>query len=136
MKVRYLLDTGMMGHFINHRRGVDVRVREASGRGARIGTCMPVVGELFFGVEWSKTRDMNLKRLRRALSKMACWPFDRPAAEEYGRLAAELRRLGRPMQQIDIQIAAIALSIGSTTVVSSDSDLTAVPGLKVENWAA
>jgi tRNA(fMet)-specific endonuclease VapC len=67
---------------------------------------------------------------------MICWPFDRNAAEEYGRLAADLKRMGRPMQQIDIQIAAIALSLGRCIVVSTDSDLTAVPGLTVENWAA
>ena len=47
--MNYLLDTNMMGHFIDHRRGVDVRVREARARGAVIGTCMPVVAELFFG---------------------------------------------------------------------------------------
>jgi tRNA(fMet)-specific endonuclease VapC len=136
MKVRYLLDTGTMGDFIDHRRGVDVRVREARQRGARIGTCMPVVGELFFGIERSTTRDENLRRLRRALSRIVCWPFNRPAAEEYGRLAAELRRMGRSMQQIDIQIAAIAVSMGNCTVVSGDSDLAAVPGLAVENWAS
>jgi tRNA(fMet)-specific endonuclease VapC len=48
---RYLLDTGIMGHFINRRRGVDVRVEEVRRRGDRIGTCLPVVGELFAGVE-------------------------------------------------------------------------------------
>ena len=32
-------------------------------------------------------------------------------------------------------IAAIALSLGATTVVSGDSDLSTVPGLDVENWA-
>jgi tRNA(fMet)-specific endonuclease VapC len=133
---RYLLDTGIMGDFINHRRGVDGRVRKARRQGARIGTCLPVVGELFFGVEASAIRDENLKRLKRALSGVVCWPFDRPAAEEYGRLAAELRRIGRPMQQIDIQIAATALSLGDCTVVSADSDLAAVPGLSVENWAS
>lgn len=133
---RFLLDTGIMGDFINHRRGVDVRVHEAQRHGARIGTCMPVVGELFFGIEASITRDANMKRLRRALSRIVCWPFDRPAAEEYGRLAALLKRTGRSMQQIDIQVAAIALSLGNCTVVSSDSDLAAVPGLTVENWAS
>ena len=132
---RYLLDTGIMSHFINHRKGVDVKAREARQRGARIGTCMPVVGELFFGVEASATRDANLPLLKRALSGIICWPFDRPAAEEFGRLAAELKRLGRPMQQIDVQIAAIALSLGNCAVVSADSDLLAVPGLTVENWA-
>ncbi len=95
---------------------------------------MPVVAELFYGMEFSSTRDENLRRLRRALSGLICWPFDRAAAEEYGRLAAQLRRVGRPMQTMDIMIAAIALSLGDCAVVSADSDLAAVPGLTVENW--
>jgi predicted nucleic acid-binding protein len=32
-------------------------------------------------------------------------------------------------------IAAIALSLGNTNVVSADNDLTVVPGLTVENWS-
>jgi tRNA(fMet)-specific endonuclease VapC len=132
---RYLLDTGIMGDFIDRRRGVPDKVREVQQRGARIGTCMPVVAELFYGVEFSSTRDENIRRLRRALSGVVCWPFDRAAAEEYGRIAAELRRIGRPMQTVDRMIAAIALSLGKCTVVSADSDLAAVPGLTVENWA-
>jgi predicted nucleic acid-binding protein len=55
---------------------------------------------------------------------------------EYGRIAAELKRIGRPMQQIDIQITAIAFALGNCTVVSGDSDLKAVPGLSVEDWVA
>jgi tRNA(fMet)-specific endonuclease VapC len=39
------------------------------------------------------------------------------------------------MQVVDMMIAAIALSLGNCTVVSSDNDLTAVSGLVVENWA-
>ena len=70
----------------------------------------------------------------RALGRIKCWPFDRLAVEEYGRIAAELRRIGRPMQQIDIMIAAIARSIGNCTVITDDADLSAVPGLRVENW--
>jgi tRNA(fMet)-specific endonuclease VapC len=63
------------------------------------------------------------------------WPFDEAAAAEFGRVFIQLKRLGRPMQQIDIQIAAIALALGNTTVVTMDSDLAAVPGLTVEDWA-
>lgn len=60
-------------------------------------------------------------------------PFDRPAAEEYGRVYAELRRAGQIIQQVDMQIAAVARSLGDCTVVPADSDLATVPGLAVEN---
>jgi len=69
------------------------------------------------------------------LDRVPAWPFDRAAAEEFGRIDAQLRRLGRLIGEIDIQIAAIALSMGNTTVVSRDNDLLVVPGLTVENWA-
>ena len=62
-------------------------------------------------------------------------PLAPEAAEIYGRLDAEPRRKGRLIQQVDMQIAAIALALGQCTVVSEDSDLFAVPGLSVENWA-
>lgn len=133
---RFLLDTNMMGHFINRRRGVDARVRLARLQGNFVGTCFPVVCELFFGVENSVSRDKNRNRLVRALSGVVCWPLDRKAAEEYGRVAAELKRKGRVIQQIDIQIAAIALALGDCRVVSQDGDFSVVPGLKVENWTS
>ena len=87
-------------------------------------------------MEGSAARERNLQRLQRAVSRLAVWPYDNAAAAEFGRLFAELRRLGRPMQQIDIQVAAIAFSLGNCTVVSKDTDLAAVPGLTVENWAS
>jgi tRNA(fMet)-specific endonuclease VapC len=74
--------------------------------------------------------------MKHALARLRVWPLEEKAAETYGRLYAELRRKGRPMQVTDLQIAAIALCLGNCTVVSKDSDLSAVPGLKVENWAA
>ena len=76
-----------------------------------------------------------MQRMRTALSAWRVWPFDNKAAFEYGRLAAELKRIGRPMQQVDIMIAAIAFSLGNCSIVTADSDLAAVPGLPVENWA-
>ena len=42
---------------------------------------------------------------------------------EYGRLYAALRRAGRPMQVVDMMIAAIARTLGNCTVVSADGDL-------------
>ena len=96
---------------------------------------MPVLGELWYGVERSSTRDRNEQQLRRALSGLKVWPYTEEAAEEFGRIFADLTRIGRQIGRIDIQVAAIALVLGKTTVISKDSDLSAVPGLDVENWA-
>jgi tRNA(fMet)-specific endonuclease VapC len=131
---RYLLDTGIVQHFINRRPGILQRVDAARHAGDRIGICTPVLGELRSGVEGSLSRDRNLQRLRHGLSRLLVWPYMNEAAEEFGRIFAELRRIGRPMQQIDIMIAAIAQSLGNCTIVTADSDLAAVPGGAVENW--
>lgn len=119
---------------MNRRHGVLERVDQERHRGNRIGICTPVLGELWSGVEGSVSRNRNLQRLRNALSRLFVWPYTDEAASEFGRIFAQLRGLGRPMGQIDIQIAAIALTLGNTTVVTADSDLSAVPGLTVENW--
>ncbi len=131
---RYLLVSNAMNSYVNRREPVAEHVRDAMRRGCRIGTCEPVVAELFHGLELSSSRPENLVRLLRGLEIIRCWPFDRAASEVYGRISAELRRRGRQMQVIDVMLAAIALSLGNCTVVTTDSDLSDIPGLKVENW--
>jgi tRNA(fMet)-specific endonuclease VapC len=130
---RFLLDTNSAAHCIFRRQGVHERVKQARREGDKIGIGMPVLAELLAGVEYSATRERNMDIVNRNVNLFRLWPFSVNAAREYGRLFATLRRAGRPMQAVEIMIAAIALSFG--TVVSSDSDLTAVPGLMVENWA-
>ncbi len=133
--MRYLLDTGIAQEFIGRNARVMQRVNVARRAGDRLGICTPVLGELWSGVEGSVSRDRNLHRLRVALSRLVVWPYTNEAAEQFGRVFAELRRIGRPMQQIDIMVAAIAFALGNCTVVSKDTDLAAIPGLAVENWA-
>jgi len=131
---RYLLDSNAVNAFVNRRGSVTDRVREARLRGDRIGTCEPVVAELYYGLEFSSSREENLVRLEHGLSRIRSWPFDRAAARQYSRIAADLKKCGRPIQVVDMMTAAIAFSLGNCTVVSSDTDLTAVPGPTVENW--
>lgn len=129
------MDTGIAGDLIARRFPVTARVRDALARGDRVGIAVPALGELLFGVELSNDPERNWARLTRGLAQIRRWPFDVNAAQQYGRVWAALRRAGRPMQQVDVQIAAIALSLGSCTVVTKDSDFTAIPGLKVEDWS-
>jgi tRNA(fMet)-specific endonuclease VapC len=131
---RNLLDTGPAFDFLFRRRGIDLRVEEARQSGAKVGICVPVLAEIVAGLEASDSREKSWEIARRRLGKLVCWPFEKGAAYEYGRIFAELKRRGRIIQQVDMQIAAIARTLGNCTVVSGDSDLAAVPGLAVENW--
>ena len=132
---RYLLDSGIASDYINRRFGVHGRAQRLVQQGHQIGIGTPVFGELLGGILASDTRDRNLLVLRRNLGRFRLWPFETQAAQEYGRLWAELRQSGRKMQVPDLQIAAIALSLGNCVVVSKDGDLRAVPGLEVEDWS-
>ena len=132
---RYLLDTGIAQDFQEDRSGVRDRADRERHLGHRIGICAPVLGELWAGVEGGASRDRNSQRLKRALSRFFVWPYTNEAAEQYGLIFAELRRTGRIIQQVDIQIGAIARTLQNCTVVSKDADLMVIPGITVENWA-
>ncbi|MBX9579462.1 MAG: type II toxin-antitoxin system VapC family toxin [Gemmataceae bacterium] len=124
-----------MSDAINGRRGVDRRVRQARLAGHQVGVAVPALAELLGGVEASDTRDRNRPVVERAVRLYKRWPFFEDAAREYARLYGLLRRGGRTVPPIDLQIAAIARTLGDCTVVTVDGDFSAIPGLKVENWA-
>ncbi len=132
---KYLLDSNAVADCIFQRRGVDQRAILARRQGHVIGTALPVVAEILGGIEYSQTRERNLPILNRKLALFRLWPLTLDVAREYGRLFAELRRMGRPMQIIDMMVAATARTLSDCIVVTTDSDLLAVPGLRVENWA-
>lgn len=136
MKRHYLLDTGIAQDYQARRGGVRERAIAQRQAGHRIGICVPVLGELWSGVECSSSRERNLRSLRQALATLVIWPYTNEAAEEFGRVFAELKRSGRMIQQIDMQIGAIARTLPNCVVVSKDSDFQAISGITVENWAS
>jgi tRNA(fMet)-specific endonuclease VapC len=132
---RYLLDTGIAGYYIDRRHGVYDRARAEVSAGNWVGIAHPVLAELAYRVEGGPNRDRNFQRLQLALASWNLWPVTEESAFEYGRIAAELRRIGRPIGQNDMMIAAIARTLGNCTIVTVDNDLAAVTGLTLENWA-
>ena len=49
-------------------------------------------------------------------------PFDKDAAQKFAMVAANRKKIGRPISQIDAQIAAIALSHNATLATRNVSD--------------
>lgn len=107
---------------------------EVRRRGDKVGIGVTTLGEILAGIELSASREESLKITLRNLGMFVFWPFDREAAKHYAKIYAQLRRMGRPMQHIDMQLAPTAFSLGNCTVITYDTDLSAIPGLHVENW--
>jgi predicted nucleic acid-binding protein len=127
---RYLLDSNALSLFILRRQGVYDRALAARRAGAVLGTGTPVAAEILGGTMYSESWQTNLPRVEQALSLLRIWPFELPAAREYARVYAELRRVGIQMQAIDRMTAAIGLTTPNCTVVTNDSDFKRVSGLE------
>lgn len=131
---RFILDTGIAGLYLSRKQGVFERAELEVSKGNRVGIAGPVLAELAFRAEGSPQRERNLQTLNDALDIWKLWLADTDALLEYGRIAFALKTAGRPIGQNDIMIAAIARTV-DCTVVTMDSDLSAIPGLRIENWA-
>ena len=130
----YLLDTDMCIYLLNGHPHVKARVAQVGV--AALAVAIATVGELYFGAYNSARVEANVARVRAFLSPPGphILLIDVPAAEQFGRLKAILRRAGRPIGDIDLFIAGVALCHGLTVVTNNISHFERIPELPWENW--
>jgi tRNA(fMet)-specific endonuclease VapC len=132
MPVRYLLDTNAASFVI---KGNFPRVRERLLKVpmAEVGISTVTEAELRFGV----ARKPGAIRLKTAveefLLRVEALSWDSDAAQQYAQVRAELERTGKPMGNLDLMIAAHALS-AKLVLVTHDHVFRRIKRLKVEDW--
>jgi tRNA(fMet)-specific endonuclease VapC len=129
-----LLDSGNVSDPVNRRREIPAKISDFLASGIKVGTCVPVIAEIVAGIECSLSRERNMKAFIAVLPALTVWPFDNAAAFRYGQIFSDLRKNGRPMQVVAMMLSAVAFNLGNCVVITTDSDLKAIPGLKVEIW--
>ena len=129
----YLLDTNAWATYLN-RSGSAVAKKVAQMGAADIRLCSIVKAELLFGAQKSGRRDSNLQLLAKLFAAFASVGFGDDAAEQYGRIRAELEKVGKPIGPNDLMIAAIVLSHDATLLSRNMVDFRKIPSLKVEDW--
>lgn len=90
--------------------------------------------ELMHGVEKSQDVERNRVAMMLFLSPISILEFDNYAAEEYGKIRADLERKGTPIGPMDMLIAAHARSEGLILVTNNTREFNRVEALPVENW--
>ena len=127
----YLLDTN---HSSGLYRGSASLAAKLRARPAdQFVLCLPSIGELWYMIYRSSRVAENAALLHAFLDDYEHFPFDHAAAKSFGQSKAHLRRTGRPIPDIDLQIASIALA-NDFTVLTADAHFNEIPNLKHENW--
>jgi tRNA(fMet)-specific endonuclease VapC len=92
------------------------------------------VAELSHGGNRSQRRDDNLARLEVLLSALSILPFDEAAGRRFGVLKAGLEARGESLDDLDLQIASIALETDSMLLTNNTKHFKRVSGLRLLNW--
>ncbi len=131
--MRYMLDTNICIYLIKHK---PPQVFEKLQEHNPDEICISAVtyAELVHGVEKSKAVERNRLALTILLSNIEILDFDMKAAEEYGRIRADLEKKGTPIGPLDMMIAGHAKSLGYTVVTNNVGKFKRVEGLQYENW--
>jgi tRNA(fMet)-specific endonuclease VapC len=133
MTVRYLLDTNTVSYII---KGNFPRARERLLKipMAEVGISVVTEAELRFGVA-RRPEAISLKSVvEEFLLRVESLAWDSDAAEEYARLRGLLEKDGSPMGNLDLMIAAQAVSAG-LVLVTRFHVFRRVKGLRVEDWS-
>lgn len=124
--MKVLLDTNAYTALLRGHAGVADRVRKAE----QVLVSTIVTGELLFGFRNGTRYDANRRELEDFLANpyVNLLPVTLVTAERFGRVAAALRKKGRPLPTNDIWIAAHAMQTGAE-LLSFDQHFGEVDGL-------
>ncbi|PJF26875.1 MAG: VapC toxin family PIN domain ribonuclease [Phototrophicales bacterium] len=129
----YPLDTNTCIRHLNQRSSsVTERLRELPEN--EIALCSVVRAELYYGAMKSRHPEQTLLKQRAFVDRFHSFPFDDDAALVYGRIRAELERVGQTIGANDLMIAAIALLHNLTLVTHNVREFERIPALTVEDW--
>lgn len=129
----YLLDTSACSGILNNSSAALVANLRARQPG-EIALCAVVKAELLYGAQRSRRVAENLRTLDRFFEPFYSLPFDDHCVVTYGRIHADLERVGMPIGPYDLLIAATAIAFDHTLITANTREFNRVAGLRLENW--
>jgi tRNA(fMet)-specific endonuclease VapC len=132
MPVRYLLDTNIASYVI---KGNVPRVRERLVKVpmSEVGISVITEAELRFGVAKKPEAARLGVAVEEFLLRVEILPWDSDAAKSYAKLRSDIERVGEPMGNLDMMIAAHALA-AQAVLVTHDRVFHRVKQLRIEDW--
>lgn len=92
-----------------------------------------VLGELLYGAANSAQPQRNERAVRQFLAQSVLLPIDESIAIRYATVRLELKKIGHPIPENDVWIAATCLEL-DIPLLTVDRHFDHVPGLQTINW--
>lgn len=128
---QYLLDTNICIFFIKGRYDLDRKFKKVGPQNCFISEI--TLAELLFGVMNSQHIEKNRAALDLFLTKVKVIPIFN-ALECYAEEKARLRRLGRPIEDFDLLIAASAVANRLTLITNNTRHFQNLHNISLEDW--
>lgn len=128
-----MLDTNICIYIIKNKPTVIAKKFQSFQIGD-IAVSSIVLSELAFGVYNSAYLQRNLSALQEFMQPIEILAYDENAAYAYGEIRAHLKQKGSPIGQLDIMIAAHAVSLNAVLVTNNVKKFSRVKNLRCENW--
>ncbi len=128
----YLFDTNAISEPLRRKPSPDYLAWLKRIEPERQYTSILVVAELLAGAYGSPAPEKWLSRLENdVLPMVTVLDFNYGCANAYGKLRAHLRSIGKPIGDVDTQLAATALYFGLTMVTANGKHFKDCPDLKL-----
>lgn len=109
-------------------------VVQSLGRSSRLSTTRLNVAELEVGIHRSANPVAARRQAERVLAPLIVLEFDEAAAALYGAITAALQGMGRPAGDMDVLIAAVAMTHGQPLVTRNAKHFRDIPALQVVEY--
>lgn len=136
-----VLDTNVLSEVMKPAPSADVAKWMLREHGSGLYTTAVCEAEIRLGIavlpDGKRKQDLETAALRvLTLFSGRILAFDSAAAQEFARIVAERRRIGRPIEDFDAQIAAITLSRGMTLATRNGPDFDGTGLALIDPWTS
>ncbi|TXT35349.1 MAG: hypothetical protein FD135_4970 [Comamonadaceae bacterium] len=132
--MRYMLDTNIVSYFIRRSSpSLETQLSDAL-KHHRVAISVITRAELRAGQAGMALEDRRRSLIDSFFLRLPSLEWDAKAADLYGVLKDSFRRQGKPIGEMDTQIAAHALAEKLILVTHNTRHFENVPHLKLEDW--
>ncbi|MGE9295573.1 MAG: type II toxin-antitoxin system VapC family toxin [Puniceicoccales bacterium] len=135
MEATHLLDTSVYSQVLRPKPN-----QACIGRWENLGDqaiCVSsiCIGELEFGLELKDSEKLWARYRQILLGRFVVVDFDARVASVFARIKAQQQRIGKPVDDFDLSIAACAVTYDLTLVTLNARHFSLIDGLTWEDWS-